>query len=33
MCQDNPYNFGSSFANLMKQAGLTDDEIYKVKIW
>ena len=33
MCQDNPYNFGSSFANLMKQAGLTDDEIYKIKIW
>lgn len=33
MCQDNPYNYGSSFANLMKSAGLTDDEIYKVKIW
>jgi alpha-amylase len=24
MCQDNPYNYGSSFANLMKAAGLSD---------
>jgi len=24
MCQDNPYNYGQSFANLMRQAGLSD---------
>lgn len=33
MCQDNPYNFGSSFVNFMTAEGLTDSEIYKVKIW
>jgi hypothetical protein len=33
MCQDNPYNYGKSFANLMKQAGLSDSDINKVKIW
>jgi alpha-amylase len=33
MCQDNSYNFGQSFANFMRQAGLSDSEINKVKIW
>lgn len=33
MCEDNPYNFGSSFANLMRQKGLSDADIAKVKIW
>ena len=33
MCQSNPYNYGSSFAGFMKQAGLTDAEVNKVKIW
>lgn len=33
MCQSNPYNFGQSFADLMRQAGLSDSEINKVKIW
>lgn len=33
MCQDNPYNYGQSFVNAMKNAGLSDDDIYKVKIW
>ena len=33
MCEDNPYNYGSSFANLMRQQGLSDEDIAKVKIW
>lgn len=33
MCQDNPYNYGPSFANIMKSAGLSDADILKVKIW
>lgn len=33
MCSDNDYSFGQSFVNFMKGAGLSDDEIYKVKIW
>ncbi len=33
MCQNNPYNFGGNFANLMKQQGLSDSDIFKVKIW
>ena len=32
-CNDGEYNFGFSFANKMKEVGLTDDDIYKVKIW
>lgn len=24
MCQDNPYNYGQSFANLMRSAGLSE---------
>ena len=33
MCQSNDYNYGQNFADFMKQAGLSDDEVYKVKIW
>lgn len=33
MCQDNPYNFGSTFARYMSDAGLSSDDIAKVKIW
>lgn len=33
MCDDNAYNFGKSFATLMKSAGLSDSDINKVKIW
>jgi alpha-amylase len=33
MCQDNDYNYGSSFANKMRAAGLSDSDINKVKIW
>ncbi len=33
MCQQNPYNYGQNFATLMKQAGLSDSDVFKVKIW
>lgn len=33
MCQDGVYNFGKSFADKMTAAGLSDDDIMKVKIW
>ena len=33
MCQDNDYNYGVPFVNFMKQAGLSDSDINKVKIW
>jgi alpha-amylase len=33
MCNDGEYNFGKSFENQMKAAGLSDADIYKVKIW
>lgn len=33
MCQDNDYNYAQSFANKMRSAGLSDSDIYKVKIW
>ena len=33
MCQDNPYNYGKSFENRMRQKGLSDSDIFKVKIW
>lgn len=33
MCQDGIYNFGKSFEDKMKAAGLSDSDIYKVKIW
>jgi alpha-amylase len=33
MCNDNDYNYGKSFENQMKSAGLSDDDIYKIKIW
>lgn len=33
MCADNDYNYGTSFVNFMKGAGLSDSDIGKVKIW
>ena len=33
MCQSNPYNFGQNFAEFMKQAGFSDSDVNKVKIW
>ena len=33
MCDDNDYNYGKSFENFMKAAGLSDSDIYKIKIW
>lgn len=34
MCQaDNPYSYSTNFVNLMKQAGLSDNDIYRIKIW
>jgi alpha-amylase len=33
MCEDGDYNFGTSFNNKMKAAGLSDSDIGKVKIW
>ena len=33
MCEDGEYNFGRSFEDKMRAAGLSDSDIYKVKIW
>ena len=33
MCNDNDYNYGKSFENLMSGAGLSTSDISKVKIW
>uniref|UniRef100_A0A7S3JJD1 Alpha-amylase n=1 Tax=Euplotes harpa TaxID=151035 RepID=A0A7S3JJD1_9SPIT len=33
MCQDNDYNFGKNFEDKMRAAGLSDNDIMKVKIW
>ena len=33
MCSDNKYSFGASFEKLMKNAGLSDDDVNKIKIW
>mmetsp|Transcript_41300 Transcript_41300/g.62892 ORF Transcript_41300/g.62892 Transcript_41300/m.62892 type:complete len:303 (+) Transcript_41300:569-1477(+) len=33
MCNEGEYNFGKSFENYMRDAGLSDNDIYKVKIW
>jgi len=33
MCNDGEYNFGKSFENKMKAAGLSDSDIMKIKIW
>ena len=33
MCQENDYNFGPTFAKKMAEAGLSQDDIAKVKIW
>lgn len=33
MCDDNDYNFGASFENKMREHGLSDNDIMKVKIW
>ncbi|EAR85737.2 alpha amylase domain protein (macronuclear) [Tetrahymena thermophila SB210] len=32
-CQNNYYDYAVNFNNLMKQQGLTDSEIYSIKIW
>jgi len=33
MCNGGDYNYGLSFVQFMKDAGLSDDDINKVKIW
>ena len=33
MCSDNEYSFGKSFENFMREAGLSESDIFKVKIW
>lgn len=33
MCNDGIYNFGKSFEDKMRAAGLSDADIMKVKIW
>lgn len=33
MCADGEYNYGQPFARFMSEAGLSDSEIAKVKIW
>ena len=33
MCADNNYNFGKYFEGAMKKAGLSDSDVFKVKIW
>jgi len=33
MCNDGVYNFGKSFENAMRAAGLSDGDVSKVKIW
>jgi len=33
MCNNGIYDFGQSFTDYMKAAGLSDNDIYKVKIW
>jgi len=33
MCQNNSYNYGSYFVSAMQAAGLSDNDIYKIKIW
>lgn len=32
MCQYNTYNFGKYFEDAMKKAGLSDSDVYKVKV-
>lgn len=33
MCQDNDYNFGASFAKKLSDAGMSESDINKIKIW
>ena len=33
MCNDNDYNYGQSFAKFMADAGLSQNDINKIKIW
>jgi len=33
MCSPNDYCYSTSFVSFMKAAGLSDNDIYKVKIW
>lgn len=32
-CQEGNYSYGQAFANKMKAAGLSDADVYKIKIW
>lgn len=32
-CTENPYDYGTYFANSMSQAGLSQNDINKIKIW
>ena len=33
MCSQNDYSYGETFAKFLKEAGLSDNDIYKIKIW
>ena len=33
MCEDSDYNFAGSFTKMMEEEGLSESDIYKVKIW
>jgi len=33
MCTDNDYSYGTNFASKLKAAGLSDSDVYKIKIW
>lgn len=33
MCDDGDYQYGTSFADKMEQAGLSESDVDKVKIW
>ena len=32
-CEDNPYNYYENFDNLMRKAGISNQDISKIKIW
>ena len=33
MCEEGEYNFGKSFEGFMRDSGLSDSDIMKIKIW
>jgi len=33
MCNEGSYNYARSFEGMMRNEGLSDDDIFKVKIW